>query len=196
MADYRKAVGTCISYSDNVTANKKDGGTYQAFRLIYTNDNGEVVTVTKPVQALKFNRALATALKSLNQGDQFVLNEEKNANGFWEIKSVMKGTDDAEPMSIAKPATSAGQANKPAATTTSTGRDFESKEERAARQDYIIRQSSLERAVEVLGIGQKAPINPGAVIDLAEVFFGYVKNGKQPAVELGDINDMEDDIPQ
>lgn len=196
MADYRKAVGTCISYNENVEARKKDGGTYQAFRLIYTNAEGEAITVTKPVQGLKFNHALANALKSLRQGDQFVINEEKNQAGFWEIKSIVKGTDDAEPMSIARPSNQTGQANKPAATATSTGRDFESKEERTVKQDYIIRQSSLERAIEVLGIGQKAPINPGSVIDLAEVFFNYVKTGKPASVEVGSIEDMEDDIPQ
>jgi hypothetical protein len=190
MADYRKVVGTFISFAAEVDAKKKDGGTYKAFRLIYTNENGEAVTVTKPVQGLKFNQGLERGLKSLGTGDQFVIAEEKNAGGFWEIKTITKGTDTAEPMGLtgaASPAPSTRTTQSP-----STGRDFETGAERQAKQTFIIRQSSLERAIENLSIGAKGPLNPIAVIDLAEVFTDFVLNGK-PKVER--IEDMEDDIP-
>lgn len=193
MADHRKQVGTFISFNENVQADKKDGGTYAAWRLIYTNANGEAVNITKPVQSLKFNQPLAKALKNLQMGEEFTIQEEKNAAGFWEIKTLTKGNDTSEPMQMAAPA----GYSKPAANAqpaNSTGRDFESKDERNKKQEYIIRQSSLERAVETLSIGAKAPLNPGAVIELAEIYKNYVMQGLVKAV--GRLEDLEDDIPQ
>lgn len=191
MADYRKVVGTFISYNENVQAQKKDGGTYQAWRLIFTKDSGEAETYTKPVQSLKFNRALASALKGLQAGEKFVIHEEKNAGGFWEVKNITKGEDTSEPMALAAPQ----QAKTYSGNTQSTGRDFETKEERNKKQEFIIRQSSLERAIETLSIGAKAALNPGQVIELAEVYSKYVLSGKAK-VDDGSIEMMEDDIPQ
>jgi len=193
MADYRKQVGTFISFNEKVTAQKQAGGTYEAWRLIYTNADGEAVNITKPVQSLKFNQPLAKAFKNLQAGDEFTIQEEKNAAGFWEIKTLTKGTDTSEPMQIATPSGHTKSAGNPVPV--STSRDFESKDERLAKQEYIIRQSSLERSVEVLSIGAKVPINPGAVIELAEVFKKYVLSGVAK-VDKGGIEDVEDDIPQ
>jgi len=196
MADYRKQVGTFISFKPEVTAEKKDGGTYQAWRLIFTNENDEAVNITKPVQSLKFNQQLGRALNSLVAGEKFTIQEEKNAAGFWEIKTLTKGEDKSEPMQMSAPPAASGSAK--AYTTqgvgNTTGRDFESRDERSAKQEYIIRQSSLERSVEVLSIGAKAPLNPGAVIELAEVFKKYVLSGVAK-VDKGSVEDMDDDIP-
>lgn len=193
MADYRKQVGTFISFQEKVQAQKHGGGTYEAWRLIFTNDQGEAVNITKPVQSLKFNQRLAQAFKNLVTGDKFVIQEEKNAAGFWEIKTLTKGEDTAEAMGITPPTPSRNP--QPAPTNTSTGRDFETKEERNKKQEYIIRQSSLERAIETLSIGSKVPLNPGAVIGLAEIYKNYVLTGEQE-IDSGGIEDIGEDIPQ
>lgn len=193
MADYRKVVGNFISFNANVQANKKDGGTYAAYRLIYTTQDGEAANLTKPAGGLKFNQALGRALFSLQQGDVFVMHEEKNAAGFWELKTVTKGDDQSEPMGLDQPAPAQRQAAAQAVNVASqAGRNFESAEERAAKQDFIIRQSSLQRAVEVLSIGQKVPINPVQVMTLATTFTNFVKTGK---IDNGSVEDMEEDIP-
>ena len=51
-----------------------------------------------------------------------------------------------------------------------TGSNYETKEERAARQVYIIRQSSLATAVDLLGQGASTD----TVIETAKVFEAYV----------------------
>ena len=64
----------------------------------------------------------------------------------------------------------------------------ETKEERAARQVYIIRQSSLSTAVELLGQGKSVD----EVIKVAKQFETYVFD-KSSSVNA--INNIEDDIP-
>ena len=69
-----------------------------------------------------------------------------------------------------------------------TGSNYETKEERAARQVYIIRQSSLSTAVELLGQGKSV----ADVIATAKQFEAYVFS-KAEGVDA--INELQDDIP-
>jgi hypothetical protein len=55
-----------------------------------------------------------------------------------------------------------------------TGSNYETREERAARQVYIVKQSSLSAAVETLKIGATGPLDPTKVIEVAEQYKTYV----------------------
>ncbi len=77
--------------------------------------------------------------------------------------------------------------SKPTASATRvTGSNYETKEERAARQVYIIRQSSLATAVDLLGQGASTD----TVIETAKVFETYVLGN------TGSFDDLPDDIPE
>ncbi len=61
--------------------------------------------------------------------------------------------------------------------------NFETPEERAQRQVYIIRQSSLSVAQELLSNTKGKGYAASDVIDLAEEFTDFVLNGNNPEVE-------------
>lgn len=71
---------------------------------------------------------------------------------------------------------------------TTGGRDYESKDERAARQVLIVRQSSLSAAVEVLGSGRPSV----DYTKLAEEFTAWVF---QKPSALAGLKAMTDDVP-
>ena len=55
-----------------------------------------------------------------------------------------------------------------------TGSNYETREERAARQALIVRQSSLTNAIATLSPGSKTPLDPREVLALAEQYVNYV----------------------
>jgi len=178
--------GTVVSVALNIQATKQAGGTYAAWRLIYTDSRGEVKNITKPVTGLKFNRALEGQLKSLNPGDEITIVQEKNDAGFLDIKSITKGQagevptlsqNDKQPSSTPAPSPS--------------NRNFETSEERAQKQVYIARQSSLERAVTLY-----PKKSPQEIIEVAEFFKDYIFNGIESASTGSSYDDLQDDIPQ
>lgn len=169
--------GTVLSISLSTQVKKQSGGTYEAWELVYKTDGGEVRSIQKPVQGLKFNGALRDQLQSLETGDEFTAVTEKNAAGFIDVKSITKGKTVAEP-------------NVKAATSNYQGRDYETKEERTKRQEYIIRQSSLSSAISLLAIGAKGPIKVEEVIGVAGKFLDFVYSSKPVTIES-----IENDIP-
>lgn len=98
----------------------------------------------------------------------------KNEAGYseWRSISAVGGATGA-------PAASPGTA----ATTRVTGSNYETKEERAARQVLIVKQSSLSAAVATLSPGAKAPLDPNAVKALAQDFADWVFNNEQELSE-------------
>jgi hypothetical protein len=69
----------------------------------------------------------------------------------------------------------AGPTGSPPAKAGAVGRTpYETPEERAQRQIYIVRQSSIANAVSALAVGSKSPLAADSVIKLAKEFEGYV----------------------
>lgn len=168
-------LGTVISVSLETDVKKNGGGSYKGWELVYKSKDGQVQTIAKPVQGLKFNAPLRNQLAELSGGDQFTLEQEKNAAGFNDVKSITKGWNEmaqAPQQSQAKPA--AGGSYAP--------RDFEGKEERQARQRLIVRQSSLTAAVGILTVGAKA-VDKEAVKALAEELTAWVFEDTEQFVE-------------
>jgi hypothetical protein len=89
----------------------------------------------------------------------------KNDAGYDEWKSVAPvGANNTT--NVASPGVSG--------TTRVSGSNYETKEERAARQVLIVKQSSLSSAVETLSPGAKAALDPNAVIELAQKYTDWV----------------------
>lgn len=81
-----------------------------------------------------------------------------------------------------------------------TGSNYETSAERARRQVYIVRQSSISAAIDLLkvntttvhtGTASHTPVTKEQVVDLARYFEAYVF--EQQAA--GKLVDMEDDLP-
>jgi len=152
----------------------KNGRSYQSIEVTYKNDQGQ--TQSKKLMSFS-NPTVFNHIRDLTKGDALNVTTEKDANGYWQWTGI--GGDNA--VSETKQAT-------PATGGRVTGSNYETKEERAARQVYIIRQSSLSTAVELLGTGSKVT----DVIATAKEFEAYVFS-KSTGIDA--INELEDDIP-
>jgi hypothetical protein len=91
----------------------------------------------------------------------------KNDAGFTEWRSI-KRVGDAGSAQQGVPAATGAPATRV------SGSNYETRDERAARQVLIVRQSSLGAAVESLTPGAKAALDPKAVIEVAKQFEEYV----------------------
>jgi hypothetical protein len=154
----------------------KNGRSYQSIEVTYKNEQGQVAN--KKLMSFS-NPSVFNYIKELTKGAQVNVTTTKDANGYWQWTGI--GGDG----SVATPE------SKPATGGRVTGSNYETKEERAARQVYIIRQSSLSTAVDLLGQGSKV----ADVIATAKEFEAYVfAKESNPTKEIN-FDDLEDDIP-
>ena len=151
----------------------KNGRSYQSMEVTYKDDQGQV----KNKKLMSFsNPSVFNHIKGLGKGDQINLRTEKDAAGYWQWIGI---EGDKTVATETKTTPQAGGRV--------TGSNYETKEERAARQVLIVRQSSLSSAVELLGPGKSV----AEVLAVAKQFEAYVF-GKDQEVNF---DDMEDDIP-
>ena len=157
-----------VSVTETEKTNKA-GRKYSELEVIYKNDEGKAQT--KKLMSFS-NPAVFKAVKSASAGDKMNVITQKDDNGYWQWSGL--GED-------AKPATQA-----PQAATRVAGSNYETKEERALRQKYIVRQSSLTTAVAIMSVGAKN-LDKYEVIALAEELEEWVFRTE--------IDEIEDDIP-
>jgi hypothetical protein len=144
----------------------KNGRSYQSIEVTYKNDQGQVAN--KKLMSFS-NPSVFNHIKDLTKGATLNVSTTKDANGYWQWTGI--GGDETAPTSETKPATG-GRV---------TGSNYETKEERAARQILIVRQSSLSSAVDLLGPGKSVE----DVIATAKQFEEYVF-GQAEDVSIGD----------
>lgn len=184
--------GTVVLIKIDVDIEKKDGGFYKGWKLVYEDEKGEVKTIQKHMNSLKYAQPLKNGLESLKPGDSFTLEQEKEGD-FWNPKSIYKS--DASQAPASKPATPTHtQQGKAIASSSST---YSTVEERAQTQKYIVRQSSITAALKMMELNKVKDVTIDSVLALAGNFEGYVmdripKNLKQVAE---DFSDLDDDIP-
>ena len=174
-----------VDVSNLNTHTAKNGREYQSVEVMYKNDQGQAQN--KKLMSFA-NPSVFKAAQAWNKGDVVHVSTEKDTNGYWQWTAV-GGADDTTDTGGSSAPAAQGNAAKPA--TRVSGSNYETKEERAARQVMIVRQSSLSNAVATLGIeGSKATAND--VISLAKLYesfvLGFVSN-------TPDITDEPSDIP-
>jgi hypothetical protein len=152
----------------------KNGRSYQSIEVTYKDDQGQV----KNKKLMSFsNPSVFNHIKDLTKGNQINLRTEKDAAGYWQWIGI---EGDKTVATETKTTPQAGGRV--------TGSNYETKEERAARQVLIVRQSSLSSAVELLGPGKSVE----EVLEVAKQFEDYVF-AKSTGIDA--INEMEDDFP-
>lgn len=151
--------GKILSIEIGVNVKKKDGGTYEAWRLRYTDADDKIQEIAKPIGGLKYQPQLKAALEALREGDEFTADMEKNDRGYLEVVSIRKGSE--------MPSDTGGAAPK----SYKTDKQYETAEERKARQTYIVRQTSLDRSVDLVIHGK---IDEKNVLKVAEKFENWV----------------------
>jgi len=157
---------------------------YEQAEVVYKQEyNGKQDVKTKKIMSFA-NPAVFAVLKTAKSGETYEVTQVKE-NEFWQWTAIVKSDGTSQPTAQATQGTTA--VPKP----TSNGgfnRDFETKEERTARQQLIVRQSSLGHAVSILTTGAKTPPNVNDVKKLADELVAYVYNAP-------DLFDQPNDLP-
>jgi hypothetical protein len=158
----------------------QDKGKYKIAVIDYFNQEGR----SEKKNVVSFgNKALYATLSAASKGDVFDVKLNKNDKGYWEFTEATKSEGNS----------SSSQGSKASASPRST---YETPEERAARQVYIIRQSSLSTAVNILSVGAKS-VKLDDVLATARVLENFVF-GKMQEDEPGvaSLASLTDDYPE
>lgn len=173
---------TVITVELDVEIEKKDGGVYPGARLTYRGQDGKIVDQCFHNNTFKYNAALKKTLATLKQGDVITIVKEKKGD-YWNVTEIRKGGNSQN-----------SSAMSPSSTPPKSGGNWETLEERTKKQLYIIRQSSLGHAINLLASNAGKKNSPEDVISVATIFANYVVSGLQlEGIEA--LMEMEDDIP-
>lgn len=170
---------------DIKTQPTKNGKSYQVADVAYKNNSFQGKVEGKKVMSFGATAAAFKVLAEAQPGQSYNVEVVKNAAGYNDWVGLTAGTADAAPVS---PAASKGA---PQASPRST---YETPEERALRQVYIIRQSSLTNAITTLTTGAKTPPASDVVIHLADTYVNFVLNGL-PAPASKAFDDIATEFP-
>lgn len=130
------------------------------------------------------NPQVFKVLASAKSGEQYNVTVGKNDKGYdaWNAIEAATAKDSATP-------------NSARAETPRFSGDRESKDEREAKQRYIIRQSSLSNAVALLSLGAKTTPKLDEVTALAEELVKFVYEVEDPIDLFNQPNDLDTNIP-
>jgi len=145
-------------------------GSYQSLELVYKDVDKGGADKTKNVMSFGTEKDTFVTLSNASAGEQFAITLVKEG-AYWQWKTAARG------------------ASKAAAQATQTVKSsYETAEERAKKQIYIVRQSSISNAIELLSVGAKTPPALEEVLNVAHRLEDYVFGTR--------IQDLPDDIPE
>lgn len=165
------------------TAKSAKGKDYTFVEVTYKNKTFQDKPETKKHNQYG-DQNVFKVLKAAQSGEIYTITREKDANGYWQWVGITEGEDAAPAAPAAAPK------GNPAPKST-----YETPEERAKKQVYIVRQSSINAAIEFLNHNNKN-YKLLDVIDAAKVFEGYVFGTDLTGdTEPLPVFDMDDDLP-
>lgn len=167
-------------------------GSYQSLEVTYKDTGGKVGS-KKIMSFVQQSKPAFEALSQATNGEVFTLTQVKDDKGYWVWTGATKGTAGGTTTGT----TATG--NQGSTGTVAKG-NWETSEERAKKQIYIVRQSSLSNAIETLAVGSKTPPKPEEVMKLAKqyedfVFSGLTGNFAEDTASLEDA-DLFQSLPQ
>ena len=172
-------------------AKTKNGKDYQFLEVTYKNISFDNKTESKKIMPFGAKEVF-NALKAAESGDIFTLLREKDNDGYWQWVGISAGDVELDTTDVKAPAGVVGKAAPPQAAKST----FETPEERAIKQVYIVRQSSLANAIDLLKTEKKVP-TVDEVVSVAKQFEAYVFDQQvaQPAKVNVPAFDPDEDIP-
>lgn len=156
-----------------------EGKKYQVCEFAYKTDEGKV----KAMRIFGFGdqKGNFDAASKAANNDVFEVEFQQNAKGYWEfVPNSLKSTGVKE----ASAASGATPEKASASTNTSRG-NWETPEERAARQVMIVRQSQLSNAIAYFELIKNTKATEKDVVDIARYFESYVLSPKEEVT--GDV---------
>ena len=143
-------------------------GSYQMADVAFKNLTFGKVEAKK-IMSFGATASAFTVMSTAQNGDEFDVEVVKNDKGYNDWVKVSK--DNGETSSETKQPASSFQ--RGASTTQQARSTYETPEERAKKQIYIVRQSSISAAVATLSVGSKS-VKPDEVLALARQYEAYV----------------------
>ena len=162
-----------VSIATNTVPTAK--GSYQVTEVAYKDLKDGKINGKKIMSFA--NKEVYKVMTNAKVGDKYDIGLEKDDKGYWQWKSATLSTGETSP---------AKNSGNPSPRST-----YETPEERAIRQDYIIRQSCLTNAVNSLKL-DKAAVSFDDVTQLAEAYVKFIYN--KPT--LSTFDSIENDIPE
>jgi len=163
-----------INVSVEVKPTKVAGKTYELFDVAFKNKSFQDKVEGKKIAAFVSPKVTAI-LRAAKFGDTYTVVREKDGEYWKWVDMVIPGQEQEENTNM----------NTPVKTNPTPKSNYETSEERAARQVMIVRQSSISAAVNALKL-DKAQLNATEVIAMARNFEAYV---------LGTDDAELDDVP-
>lgn len=169
----------------------EDKGKYKMAEVTF-KDIAKGQTSSKKLMSFN-NPTVYKTLVDAKKGEVYSIEMQKNDKGYWDWidAKTSNGVDtnsNGSPEAVTK---SAGSTSF-----TSPKSTYETPEERAKKQVYIVRQSSISAAVDVLKTDKKTP-SVTEVLALAREFEAFVFGTEVAPPKLEDLPtfDDEDDVP-
>ena len=148
-----------------------EGKKYKVCELGYKTEDGKVKGM-KIFGFGDYKEVFDVAAKATN-GDVLEANFRQNDKGFWEFNEL---TNTGERMAETAETKASGKSTTGAMMGASARGNWETSDERAARQVMIVRQSSLSNAIAMVAANNPkgAGVQADVVIGIAKVFEEYV----------------------
>lgn len=167
-------------------------GSYQLLEVAYKNLTFQGKVEAKKLMSFGAGADTFKILSTAKGADVFDIETEKNDKGYIDWLKATKATGDVQ--TATKSTTTAGST---AGTATKGG--WETPEERAKKQIYIVRQSSISAAVNALSVGVKTAPKANEVIEYARELEAFVFEADKAAAtvskDVGTIDTLEEDLP-
>lgn len=156
-------------------------GSYQKLELAFKGEDGQV----KGKNIMSFGATASTfkVLSKAQGGEVYDITAIKNeASGYWDWTGAERSTGETGQSAIT-----------PIPSPAASKSTYETAEERAKRQVYIVRQSSLSAAINYIGDTKK--VSTEDVIAVAKQFEAYVFSVGESPKAAYTADEFKDDIP-
>lgn len=175
----------------STTQTSKAGKPYQQLEVTFKNNTfGKVES--KKLMPFGVQKPAFDALANASAGAVFEVTVVKNAAGYNDWTACVQ----APPGTIApadNPATGMVGGSNNKGNTVQLKSTYETPEERAKKQVYIVKQSSIGSAIELLSVGAKSPPTVDAVLDTAQKLYGWVMQSPQDVANQ-DVFNVPNDV--
>jgi len=169
-------------------------GPYQTLEVAYKNLTFQGKVESKKVMPFGAQKAVFDALANATVGNVFDITVVKNDKGYndW-ISATQAAPGAAQVMQQGGGSINPGPGKLTGGNVTQVKSTYETPAERAKKQIYIIRQSSISAAVASLTPGAKIALKPEDVVNTAQHYYNWVMQDPTAAV-ASDVFEMPDDL--
>ena len=176
----------------STTQTSKAGKPYQQLEVAYKNNTfGKIES--KKLMPFGANKAAFDALANASVGSIFEVTVSKNDAGYNDWTVVVQAPPGSAQVMQQGGSINTAPGKLTGGNSVQVKSTYETPEERAKKQVYIIRQSSISSAVDTLTAGAKSAPTSDAVLALAQTYYNWVMQDPTAAVAT-DVFDMPNDM--